>query len=170
MVVVGLAAPTAFAGQQPSSAAKQLTTTAVCQVGDLKLSEVGVDYAMQKAYDSLVFVNTSDHTCTMTGFPEVQFVLSANGKPVGLPATHNTGFPVAAVSLNPGDSTTAALLVLNSAVFDPTTCNQVNVAGVNVTLPDSAAPVFMSFPHTACAGDIGRSLMDIGPIGSVYSA
>lgn len=165
LVAAGLAAslaPAAFAAQ-PTVA----SSTARCQSADLTATWEGVDNATQKHYANLAFTNTGDTSCYLAGFPTLTFV-DASGAAVGLPATQLATDTQGFVTLAPGGTTTAQAIRVNAEVFDEDACQIVTTAGISVLPPGGTTAILIPGSATACSGDIGRSLLDVGPIGTSF--
>jgi hypothetical protein len=123
------------------------------------------------AYYTLRFTNTSDDTCTMTGFPTVSMVTAENGVRVGGPSgecdegSSCGGEEVALVALTPGDVAHAKVQQANGGNLDPDECDPQPVGGLVVTPPDDTSSVFVTAGGTGCANpEIG--LIQVGAITS----
>jgi hypothetical protein len=136
-----------------------------CKSNELKLSfGHDADHAMQKTYTSLQFTNTGQRTCTLEGFPGVSFVTGDNGQQVG-EAANRSGNQGPTITLHPGYSTNAGLIMVNPDPFDPAQCKQVDVRGLRVYPPNETAAMFLPSTGTTCSGDVGP-LLTVSSVGT----
>lgn len=88
------------------------TGAARCTVADLKITVQGPATRaseQQPAFADIHVVNTSAHTCTLSGFPGVQLA-DDQGKSAPIDAVRHQGFPATPVTLRPGALANAELL------------------------------------------------------------
>jgi hypothetical protein len=169
LVTAGLAAaaaPSAFAADATAGATAS-SSDASCQSAALTITWQPASTGMQKHSANLIFTNTGDTTCHLAGYPSMTFV-DATGAAVGLPARQFDSDTQSFVTLAPGGTTTAQARRVNAEAFDEDACQLVPTAGLSVLPPGNTAAIVVPGPATACSGDIGRSLLDIGPIGSSF--
>jgi hypothetical protein len=170
LVTAGLAAsvvPSAFAAD--ASAAPAAASTSWCQSADLTIRWQGISSEMSHHEANLIFTNTGDTTCHLGGYSTMTFV-DATGTAVGLPAEQIAVDDLTEkfVDLAPGGTTTAQARRVNAEVFDTDLCQIVTAAGISVLPPGNTTAVLVPLAVTACSGDIGRSLLDIGAIGTSF--
>ncbi|WP_236790167.1 DUF4232 domain-containing protein [Amycolatopsis sp. GM8] len=122
----------------------------LCKAADLKLSFGQSDAGAGTVHRSLIFTNTSDHPCTIQGFPGVSYVAGADGHQVGQPAVR-VGDKGAVISLNKGDTASAALGFVNVQNFDTVTCQPQAVRGLRIYPPQETASMFIDLAGTGCA-------------------
>ncbi|MFI9386784.1 DUF4232 domain-containing protein [Kutzneria sp. NPDC052558] len=136
-----------------------------CRSSELKLGfGPDSDHAMQKTYTSLQFTNVGQRTCTLQGFPGVSYVTGDSGQQVGLPA-NRAGNLGPAVTLRPGGSTTAGLVMVNPAPYPADQCKQVDVRGLRVYPPNETAAMFLPSAGASCSADIGP-LLTVSSVGT----
>jgi hypothetical protein len=136
-----------------------------CKSSELKLSfGHDSDHAMQKTYTSLQFTNTGQRTCTLQGFPGVSYVTGDNGQQVGLPA-NRSGNQGPTITLRPGYSTNAGLIIVNADPFPADQCKPVDVRGLRVYPPNETAAMFMPTTGQGCAGNVGP-LLTVSSVGT----
>ena len=155
------------------AAAPAATDAAPCRSANLRVAFGTDGYAgMSQTWGSLRFTNSGDQACTVQGFPAVSYIDGAAGTTVGLPAEQTAGLEVTSVTLDPGATTTAGFHTTSWAVYDATLCAAVPVTGYLVTPPNETAPLYLPFAAgstvQACSGDIGRSLLRVGPMGTTF--
>jgi hypothetical protein len=156
-------APSAFAAETTA----QPAAVGWCQTADLTVTWQGAGNATQKHYANLIFTNTGAATCHLGGFPALTFV-DASGTPIGLPATQIPADQQHFVTLAPGATTTAQARRVNAEVYDTDLCQIVTTAAISVLPPGNTTAILLPESATACTGDIGDSLLDVGPIGTSY--
>ncbi|HEY0497912.1 MAG TPA: DUF4232 domain-containing protein [Kutzneria sp.] len=136
-----------------------------CRSTELKLSfGHDSDHAMQKTYTSLQFTNTGQRTCTLQGFPGVSYVTGDNGQQVGLPA-NRSGNQGPTITLRPGLSTNAGLVIVNASPFPADQCKPVDVRGLRVYPPNETAAMFLPTSGQGCAGSVGP-LLTVSSVGT----
>jgi Protein of unknown function (DUF4232) len=140
-----------------------------CRSSELKLGfGPGGDHAMQKTFTSLQFTNVGPRTCTLQGFPGVSYVTGDNGQQVGLPADRS-GDLAAAVTLRPGASTNAGLVLTNPDPYPADQCKQVTVRGLRVYPPNETAALFLPASGASCSGNIGP-LLSVNSVGAPHAS
>ncbi|EWM12469.1 secreted lipoprotein [Kutzneria sp. 744] len=136
-----------------------------CKSSELKLSfGHDSDHAMQKTYTSIQFTNTGQRTCTLQGFPGVSFVTGDNGQQVGQ-AANRSGNQGPAITLRPGSSTNAGLIIVNADPFPADQCKPVDVRGLRVYPPNETAAMFLPSSGRGCAGSVGP-LLTVSSVGT----
>jgi hypothetical protein len=128
------------------------TGNGLCKSTDLKLSLGRGDAAAGTTYRPLIFTNVSDHQCTIQGFPGVSYVGGADGHQVGKPATR-VGAKGPAITLNKGETASAAIGFVNVQNFDTVTCQPQPVRGLRIYPPQETASLFVDDPGTGCASE-----------------
>ena len=136
-----------------------------CKSSELKLTfGHDSDHAMQKTYTSLLFTNAGQRTCTLQGFPGVSYVTGDSGQQVGLPA-NRTGNLGPAITLRPGYSTNAGLVMTNPDPYPADQCKRVDVRGLRVYPPNETAAMFLPTTGAGCSGNIGP-LLTVSSVGT----
>ena len=158
----------AAGGQQTGNNGPQQVVSsnpANCKSSELKLSfGHDSDHAMQKTFTSLQFTNTGQRTCTLQGFPGVSYVTGDNGQQVGLPA-NRSGNQGPTITLRPGGSTNAGLVIVNASPFPADQCKPVDVRGLRVYPPNETAAMFLPTSGQGCAGSVGP-LLTVSSVGT----
>jgi hypothetical protein len=121
-----------------------------CTAATLSLSLGQGSAGAGTAGEPLVFTNTGSTACTMTGFPGVSFVAGDQGDQVGAAATR-TGPEGGPVTLDPGGSASALVLVTQALNYPPQECQPTAVRGFRVYAPNDTAAMFVAAPDTGCA-------------------
>lgn len=137
--------------EQGAPAATQ-ADNGLCKSSDLKLSLGQGDAAAGTVYRPLVFTNVSDHSCVIQGFPGVSYVGGADGHQVG-PAAFREGTKGAPITLNKGETASAAIGFVNVQNYDTVTCQPQPVRGLRVYPPQETASEFVDFSTTGCGND-----------------
>jgi hypothetical protein len=145
---------------------KTATTTATprCHSGDLKVKDVPDPAGGAAGHhgEFLVFTNASDHRCTLYGYPGVSWVAGDNGTQVNAPFAR-TGGARKTLSLKPGASAHATLIVVNPDVYEKAACKPEKVRGYRVYPPDEKASIFVAAAQTVCSAK-GKGLGQVRPI------
>jgi Protein of unknown function (DUF4232) len=159
-----------------SSAPKHPAAASACAPADLSAFTRGRDFSMHSFTEDLVFTDRGSLPCRLSGYPTVYY-LDAAGARVGQPAANvNPSDPMASpqaspapVTLQPGGQA-AVLLEGYEGVgaFDPTTCRLESVSELVVELPGRKGSLTVADQDTACSGDIGQPLLDVGPFTALH--
>ncbi|WP_327069808.1 DUF4232 domain-containing protein [Kitasatospora sp. NBC_01250] len=135
-----------------------------CTSSELTVVQSDPGVGAGQYYSTLVFTNTSGHSCTLTGFPGVSYV-AADGQQSGNPATR-TGDAYRTVTLAPHGTAKATLHDANGmAGYDPGQCQLTAVKGLRIYPPGEKAALFLPWETQHCAGASIHSLT-IGPLTS----
>lgn len=143
--------------QPPTSAPTSPTTTPARPVaggpcGTSQLSVHQVDRGgsgMMKSDNSLQFTNIGSVTCTLHGFPTVTAV-GANGVTLSKPADHD-GPTNPTVTLRPGGSAVAQMLITHPEAYDESQCKPVTAKGLRIYPPNQHTALFLPEDFTVCA-------------------
>lgn len=130
----------------------QSADNGLCKSADLKLSLGQGDAAAGTVYRPLIFTNVSDHSCVIQGFPGVSYVGGADGHQVGA-AAFRVGTKGDAITLNKGDTASAAVGFVNVQNYDTVTCQPQPVRGLRVYPPQETASMFVDLSTTGCANE-----------------
>ncbi|MGW7754004.1 DUF4232 domain-containing protein [Streptomyces violaceusniger] len=144
--------PSAHSAPSPASSSQPAAASGVrrvCSKTQLTLSAGRVDVGAGNVYLPLVFTNKGATACTLTGYPGVSLLDSADSA-IGAPATRR-GPTHSPISLPPGGSASAALHTLNEGMTD-TPCRRA-AARIRVYPPDSFDAMKISArSFRACGG------------------
>jgi hypothetical protein len=121
----------------------------LCKAADLKVSFGRGDAGAGTVYRPLIFTNVSDHPCVIQGFPGVSYVGGADGHQVGAPA-FRAGTKGPAITLNKGETASAAIGFVNVQNYDPVDCQPQPVRGLRVYPPQETASLFVDMAGTGC--------------------
>lgn len=121
-----------------------------CTADELSLNLGRTDGSAGSVTMPLVFTNTGDRTCILSGFPGVSYVTAENGTEVGAAATRS-GSPSGPVTLAPGGRATASVRAVQVLNYPDYQCGPTPVAGLHVYPPDDSAALFVAYPGTGCA-------------------
>ncbi len=138
----------AATGRAPSGAAD----TPRCAATELAVSLGPGDGAAGSVYRPLIFTNTGQRTCELTGFPGVSYVTGDDGHQVG-PAAAMSGPRGGAVPMDPGRTSAAELQLVQGRNFDEAGCRPTPVRGLRVYPPGETVARFVPMAGTGCAGD-----------------
>ncbi|MGF1426116.1 DUF4232 domain-containing protein [Kitasatospora sp. LaBMicrA B282] len=135
-----------------------------CTSAELSVAQTDPSVGAGQYYSTLVFTNTSSHTCTLDGYPGVSYVATA-GQQSGNAATR-TGETYAPVTLAPHGTAKATLHDANGiSGYDPGQCQLSPAQGLRIYPPNQKAALFLPWQTQHCAGPTIHSLT-IGPITS----
>jgi hypothetical protein len=155
--------PTAALAAPGHHAGPARTATPSCATSglDVWLDTNGTSGASHTGY-KLNFTNLSGNTCTLFGYPGVSGVTLA-GTQIGSAASRGSGTPHT-VTLANGATTHALVVITNTGVFPPSSCNAVTAAGMRVYPPNQTKSRVVPFPFSACSksGTIYLSISTVG--------
>lgn len=157
--LLALAAP-ASAGTGPRAGA----SVAPCSSSNLVVwlpNGLGSGAAGSVFY-KLRITNGGSAACTLSGFPQVR-AFDLKGKPVGKPASKETGQKAATVKLAPGGSASFQLRVVDPGNFSPADCHPRMAAGLRVSPPGSGGAKVVPLPFETCAKPT-QPVLSVGPI------
>lgn len=144
--------PAAPTTAQPS--ATPATDPCVTEQLSVSLNPGGV--AAGSTYQRLVFTNTGNADCSLTGFPGVSYVTGRDGSQVGAAAERMGSSRT--VSLSPGGSAVAVVQSSDARNYPEDQCRQTPAAGMRVYPPNQTASVFVRDRALACADPSVRVL------------
>jgi hypothetical protein len=103
-------------------------------------------------YQVIDFTNTSDVTCTLSGYPGVSFGSpGAAGGRIGAAARQSPVAPSEVVMLAPGAVGHAQLRIVDAGHVPPAKCGEVTAHRLVVYPPDQTTPVHLSYTSPACS-------------------
>lgn len=117
-------------------------------------------------YVPVVFTNNSPTPCTITGYPTIGYLSSADGYLVG-DVADQTGGPARTVRLGAAGGTASALVdEVDVDVYPTATCQPTAVAGLRVTPPGTGSATFLSQPNArACTKQMaGQPQLRVRPV------
>ncbi|MFI0941673.1 DUF4232 domain-containing protein [Streptomyces sp. NPDC021020] len=152
----GTTSPPASSGSAGSSGGTQQQAAARCTVTDLKMTLGRGDPGAGNIYYPLDFTNTTQHSCTLNGFPGVS-LLRGDGSVIGKPATRQT-VKAGAVRIAPGQTVEADLHTLNQGVRDGGCWRTPTL--IMVYPPGSTQSMTLSTKNPVVCGDT----FDVGPV------
>lgn len=120
-----------------------------CGDGALKVAVNASDGAAGSTYYTMTFTNSGSAVCKLSGYPSVNFV-NGSGQTIGAPAMQATELPGNNATLDPGQSTSAALRSTQADLYGET-CQKTNASGLRITAPGSDQVLDVNFPMPACA-------------------
>jgi hypothetical protein len=165
-----VAATTPAAPKTSAPPATHTTTAAApaggtrCHTNMLRASVVPGDNAAGHVGRVILFTNTSAQVCTMYGYPGVSFHNGAMGSQINDPAQRSTGEggPVL-VTVPPGGTAHADLLLVNTANYPASTCKPVTAAGILIYPPDETQPLYVASAQQVCSVK-GTGVAQIYPV------
>lgn len=146
-----------------------IQSTPMCTTGGLSLRLGHRGSAAGSQYQPIVFTNTTQATCSLTGYPGVSFVAPSTGHQVGAAASRNPQHATTTVMLAPGASASALLQIVDHANYPPARCNAARVSGLRVYPPGNTAAAYVPFhrnAHTACSSQVEQLAVDAVVTGS----
>ncbi|HET7358098.1 MAG TPA: DUF4232 domain-containing protein [Nocardioidaceae bacterium] len=151
-------APATSAAATPSPSPSPSTAAAAdpCGTEVLTVSLKPGGVAAGSTYQRLVFTNTGNADCSLTGFPGVSYVTGRDGSQVGAAAERMGSSRT--VSLSPGGSAVAVVQSSDARNYPEDQCRQTPAAGMRVYPPNQTASVFVRDRALACADPSVRVL------------
>lgn len=149
------------ASASPSASAGAAADDDVCTADMLSAvleTEMGGG-AAGSVYRQIIFTNTTDAECEITGYPGVSYV-DAAGTQVGAPADREPG-ESATVVLGPGESAIAPVKQTYAENYGAE-CELTDVAGLRVYPPNDTDSLVVDQTGTACAAE-DVVLMTVAP-------
>lgn len=119
----------------------------------------GDGYAGGVVYQ-LELSNTSNHTCTLYGFPGVS-ALAPGGHQLGSAAGRDHADPNRLITLGRGATAHAELQITDVANFPPSTCGETSAVALRVYPPGATRSLEVPFTFQAC-GKSGPVYLHIG--------
>ena len=151
------------ASQAPTSTSPGTTAPAapaLCKAATLAAAtDASGGGAAGSVYMKLNLTNTGTAPCLLKGFPGVSLTASAEGEPIGAPATRDEANPVVDVLLAPGQTGTAVLRYTQAGNYSD--CTLVAAAGYRVYPPEDTASLFLPQPVNACS-NANIALLSVG--------
>ena len=130
------------------------TEDGACATAQLDISLSNEQGAAGSRLADIVFTNTANAPCALTGFPGVSAVTNDDGTQLGAAAERETGLPSATVTLEPGQSARAGLKMTVVDVIDPATCQPQPADGLRIYPPGETASAFIRVEGLqGCAGE-----------------
>ena len=119
------------------------------------------DGAAGTTFYPVILKNSGDAPCSMSGYPAVSFISGSDNHAVGVAASQDAESVIGVVVIQPGQSTSAKLGIVNAGNF-PADCDAVPVSGLQVNLPGDTDPIIIGHADTACASTAYPTLR-VGP-------
>jgi hypothetical protein len=122
--------------------------------------------AAGSSYLPLDFTNTSQSACRLAGYPGVAFVTGVPGHQVGSPASRQSGLATHPVTLAPGATAHAWLVISAAANYPAGQCHPVTAGGLRVQAPGQAEVSYVRHAFPACAATslTGGSMLAVQPV------
>jgi Protein of unknown function (DUF4232) len=169
-LTTGALATTALAacGSARPAPAAVPAAVAACPSSALRVAlDTGVDaVAAGSSYLPLDFTNATHSACRLTGYPDVAFVSGVPGHRIGGPATRYQGVAAHPVTLAPGATAHAWLVVSAAANYPAGQCHPVTAHALRVQAPGQAGASYVrhDFPACAAASLRGGSILAVQPV------
>ncbi len=113
---------------------------------------------------TLVLTNTGSSPCSLQGWPGVSFVGDGNGTQLGAAAKFDHSAPHPSVTIAPGATATAPLLIGQALNYPSDECKPQKPDGFRVYPPGSKTALFVAYDQmTACTSD-SVSLLTVGAL------
>ena len=134
-----------------------------CRAADISANLTDTNGAAGSIYTNVRFTNSSDHTCTLLGYPGVSYVGGDDGHQIGASAVRDTGPAPSLITLSPGERAHATLRMTQSGNFDQEQCEPERARGLRIYPPDDTKALFIQYSTTACQGHQAK-LLTIQPM------
>jgi hypothetical protein len=167
MGALATAALAACGSARPAPAAAA-AAVAACPSSALRVAlDTSVEaVAAGSSYVPLDFTNATHSACRLTGYPDVAFVSGVPGHRIGGPATRYQGVAAHPVTLAPGATAHAWLVVSAAANYPAARCHPVTAHALRVRAPGQAGASYVrhEFPACAAAPLNGGSILAVQPV------
>jgi len=122
--------------------------------------------AAGSSYLPLDFTNTSHVACRLTGYPDVAFVTGVSGHQIGGAAARYQGLAAGPVTLAPGATAHAWLVVAAATNYPARQCHPVTANWLRVHVPGQAGFSYVrhAFPACAAASLRGGRILAVQPV------
>lgn len=142
--------PTPSGGGSTSGGAAGL---AGCATGDLKVTTGNPEGAAGSTYLSIRFTNTSSASCTLYGYPGVSLAAGSPTAQVGAAADRQVTAPASVVTLEPGQTGSALLRIVQALNYPTATCSPTATAYLRIYPPNETQSVLLPFKAMGCTSD-----------------
>jgi Protein of unknown function (DUF4232) len=144
--------PHVSASVSPSVTTSPPTTgPAPCATQDLGLKPGLAQGTAGSVYQTLVFTNLSNASCTLYGYPGVSLGAGHPVGQVGLAANENPSPPRKLVTLAPGAKANALLQIVDALNYPTSRCSPVKTTWLTVYPPNQTTPIYLAYKTTGCA-------------------
>ncbi|WP_245670223.1 DUF4232 domain-containing protein [Corynebacterium crudilactis] len=141
------------------------TESTRCATADLEISLSGQQGAAGSTLVDVNFSNLGATDCTLQGFPGVSLVGLGNGTQIGAPASREqTDSPT--ITLQPGESTIAALRISRAENYDPALCAPKPADGLRVYPPGDTASAFLHMDGLQGCSNEEVELLSVKAVGA----
>jgi hypothetical protein len=145
---------TAFAITTPPAGAAFAASTPTCGTSRLVVwLDTSGNGAAGSVFYKLEFTNLSAHTCSLLGYPGVSAV-DVSGRQLGSSASRDASRTPRVIRLLSGATVAAALRIVDTRNFSPSTCRPVTAAGLRIYPPNATNWKLIPFPFSACSRGI----------------
>jgi Protein of unknown function (DUF4232) len=153
------ASPTSAASTGPASTAPAVATppspppagAAACPTRYLQVKPGVAQGTAGSVYTALDFVNISNVTCTLYGYPGVSL---ASGQPVtqiGLAAAEDHAQARELITLAPHAVANALLRIVDAGNFPPAKCHPTPATFLQIFPPNQTTPIYVGYTAQACS-------------------
>ncbi|HUZ24452.1 MAG TPA: DUF4232 domain-containing protein [Streptosporangiaceae bacterium] len=159
------ATPTASASTAPAASAAATSSAPgvpACPTRSLQVKLGVAQGTAGSVYTVLDFVNISNVTCTLYGYPGVSL---AGGKPVsqiGLAAVEDHTSARELVTLAPQAVANALLKIIDAGNYSVSTCGPATAHYLQIFPPNQTTPTYLAYTTQACAKSV--ALLTIGAV------
>ena len=159
VAAAALAAPVAVVTSASAAPVKKANAAAVagCQTSQLKVSLGRGNATAGTTFYPLKFVNKSNTTCTLRGYPGVSAV-TAGGRQIGKPA-RRVSAKFRTVTLAPGKQQSASVGIVDTGNFRRSACKPVTATGLKVFPPNATKAVRLNKRFETCSSKASVSLV-----------
>jgi Domain of unknown function (DUF4232) len=124
-----------------------------CATGDLKVTTGNPEGAAGSTYLSIRFTNTSSASCTLYGYPGVSLAAGSPTAQVGAAADRQVTAPASVVTLEPGQTGSALLRIVQALNYPTATCSPTATAYLRIYPPNETQSVLLPFKAMGCTSD-----------------
>ena len=148
--------PHAVASPTPSGAGSTsggASGLAGCATQDLKVTTGNSEGAAGSTYLSIRFTNASSTSCTLYGYPGVSLAAGSPTAQVGAAADRTATAPASVVTLEPGQTGSALLRIVQALNYPTATCSPTATTYLRIYPPNETQSVLLPFKAMGCTSN-----------------
>jgi Protein of unknown function (DUF4232) len=161
------ASPSVPSGPSTSPATASASPTAAgdvtaCPTLSLRVKLGVAQGAAGSVYTALDFVNISDVTCTLYGYPGVALAAGSPITQIGLGADESHASPRRFVKLRPHRAAHALLRIVNAGNYSAAACQPATAHFLQVFPPNQTTAIYVNYTAQACSKPV--PLLTVGVV------
>lgn len=134
-----------------------------CATKSLELTTTTPESGAGSRFFDVKFTNKGDKPCELKGFPGVSLVTDNNGTQLGTSAAREDNVEYKPVTLDKGQSATAAVRLTSTGPLDPNECKPATADGIRVYPPGETNSAFIPMKDVeGCSGNV--SVLSVQPV------